>query len=520
MGTMKFLLPSNLSAEAVQELERTSVAGGQDDMPFPTDVSVEPGAMTVVRSLDESGFLLAPWQVNGSGLVMARSATLMERPRPYHLLIELARGKMNQVRGQAAEWVMGGLEITPAVDRQIKQATHAFAQAVIGEADLSQAAASSSGGLPAEDRLSLADLSQAVISAAQSALAEGYQAADRLVEAYVAQVFQLRQQRQPRLDTVLACRLGTTPPPAVAAAALTQTFNAVALPMSWNRIEPSEGDYRWDWVDNLLTWAQATGLPVMGGPLVDFSGPSLPDWLWKRDLDLASQAAYMCDFAETVLHRYRERIQTWHLASACNYSQVLGRHEDELIWLTLRLMETARQVDAGIELIAGLAQPWGEYLVAQERCNSPFVFADTLIRSGIKLSGLDLEIVMAVWPRGSYCRDLLEASRRLDLYALLGLPLHVTLGYPSASGPDPLADADLKLTGGRWHDGFSPQVQADWTAAFAALALCKPYVRGVHWAHWSDGEPHLFPHCGLVDAQGNIKPALEPLQRLRQEHLC
>ncbi len=40
---------------------------------------------------------------------MALSATLMERLAPYHLPLELARGKINQVRGQAADWIMGGL---------------------------------------------------------------------------------------------------------------------------------------------------------------------------------------------------------------------------------------------------------------------------------------------------------------------------------------------------------------------------------------------------------------------------
>src|SRR5260370_3826936 len=100
MGMMKFLLPAGLSGDAVRELECTSVAGGQDNMPFPTQVLVEPGQMTVLRGVDESGCLFTPWDVNGSGRVMATSATLMERTQPYHLLIELARGKLNQVRGQ------------------------------------------------------------------------------------------------------------------------------------------------------------------------------------------------------------------------------------------------------------------------------------------------------------------------------------------------------------------------------------------------------------------------------------
>ena len=45
------------------------------------------------------------------------------------------------------------------------------------------------------------------------------------------------------------------------------------------------------------------------------------------------------------------------------------------------------------------------------------------------------------------------------------------------------------------------------------------YVRGVQWLHFADNEPHLLPHSGLVDTQGNIKPALDRLRLLREAHL-
>ena len=56
-------------------------------------------------------------------------------------------------------------------------------------------------------------------------------------------------------------------------------------------------------------------------------------------------------------------------------------------------------------------------------------------------------------------------------------------------------------------------------AAFAALAMCKPYVRNVVWSHWSDAQPHAYPNCGLVDDQGRVKTALQALIKLRDEHL-
>ncbi len=495
MGMMKFLLPAGLSGDAVRELERTSVAGGQDNMPFPTQVLVEPGQMTVIRGVDESGCLFAPWEVNGSGRVMATSATLMERQNPYQLLIELARGKLNQVRGQMSDWVMGGLQGTQALAEQIRSATQAFVRAVVGAAEGDS------------------------ITDAKNALAEGFRAAEVLAQTYVDQVFQLRHERQQSLDTALGCRLPLTVPQEPWATTLEDTFNSACLPFFWDQIEPEEGDYRWQATDALVDWAQNKGLRLQGGPLVDFGGQHFPDWFWRRKRDLANLSGFLCAYVETVIARYRGKVRAWQITAASNASQLLAGGDEELLWLTVRAAEAARQIDPTLEIILSIAQPWGEYLVSKEHTHSPFVFADTLVRSGLKLAALDLEMVMAVTPRGSYCRDVLEASRLIDLYALLGVPLQVTLGYPSMGGPDSLAAPDQAVAGGHWRGGFSPAVQADWATAFAPLALCKPAVRSVYWAHASDTEAHLFPHCGLIDSQGNVKPVMEKLHELRQIHL-
>ena len=136
-----------------------------------------------------------------------------------------------------------------------------------------------------------------------------------------------------------------------------------------------------------------------------------------------------------------------------------------------------------------------------------------------KPSALELEWIMGVSPRGSYCRDALDASRQLDLYAMLGVPLQLTLAYPSGDGPDALADPELKVGAGCWRAGFSPETQADWASTFAQLALCKPFVRGVTWAHLTDGEEHALPNCGLFDASGQPRPALAQLKAIRTASL-
>ena len=258
---------------------------------------------------------------------------------------------------------------------------------------------------------------------------------------------------------------------------------------------------------------------MTAGPLIDFSSSQLPAWLWLWERDVPSTATFMCRFVEAAVRRYRSRIRRWHLTAASNWASVLSLSEDELMGLTFRLGETARQVDPSLELVIGISQPWGEYMALSDRTYSPFIFADNLIRSGLNLAALDVEVVMGVTGRGSYCRDQLELSRLLDLYALLGVPLQVTMGYPAAESLDPLADPELSTGAGAWRHATSADIQAAWAEEFGSLALGKPYVQAVQWAHFSDAEPHIFPWCGLVDRQGKPRPALAALEGLRRRHL-
>jgi hypothetical protein len=495
MGTMTFQLPVNLPADAARELKRTCMAGGPDNMPWPSGLQFTPGQMGVSRVVDESGFLVVPWPIDGRGLMMGTSATLIERPRPYNLLVELARGKVNQVRSQASDWRTGGLALSPELEQRIREVGLAFAHAV--------------AGVPPEE----------ASQQAQVTLDLAYQTAQQLVSAYVAQVFHVRHQRQAQLDSTLACRLGKTVPPPNLTAPLTAAFNSVDVPISWNLVESEEATYRWDECDALVDWATKQDVEISAGPLIDFSSAQLPAWLWQWEGDLPGMATFMCKFVETAIRRYRNRIHRWQLTAASNCADVLSLSEDDLLGLTYRLVESAKNVDPSLEFVVGIAQPWGEYLALSERAHSPFLFADTLIRAGLTTIGLDIELVMGVTPRGSYCRDLLEISRLLDLYALLGAPLYVTLGYPSSANVDADADPDLHVEGGRWSNGFTAEVQAAWTAEVTPLALCKPYVQGVQWTHFRDAQTHQFPHCGLADRRDNLKPALQKLRELREAHL-
>src|SRR5262249_30584236 len=157
----------------------------------------------------------------------------------------------------------------------------------------------------------------------------------------------------------------------------------------------------------------------------------------------------------------------------CNLCGVLNLDEDEMLWLTARLAEAALQLAPELELVVGVAQPWGDYMAEEEHTYTPLVFLDTLLRAGLRLAAIDLEVVLGVCPRGSYCRDLLELSRLLDSYAVLSSPIQVTLAFPSSTQTDCNGDPDLRVGAGHWSGGYTPETQANWAEKFAALALCK-----------------------------------------------
>lgn len=495
MGTMSFLLPSGWPAEAVRELERACVVDGREGMPWPSETRLQPDRFMLRRAVEDSGALVTPWDVGPAGRLMCATATLMERPLPYHLQIELARGKVNQLRCQCADWRAGGLQVSDALLQEVRDISLLFGRAV------TQA--------PSEDAGRLA----------QQALERAARAAEQLVNAYLDQVFQIRHVRSPRLDTILGCRLDQAVPQGETAAALTRTFNGVSLPFAWHAVEAKRDTFSWETIDAQLTWAEAQGLSISAGPLVDFSSSQLPGWLWQHERDLSALSRFMCRYVEMAVRRYRTRVPRWQLTAASNSASVLSLGEEELLLLTVRIAEAARQVDPSLDLIIGIAQPWGEYMAVEDRNHSPFIFAETLIRAGLPVAALDVELVMGVTPRGSYCRDLLDTSRLIDMYALLGVPLRMTLGYPSATSPDLQADPDLRVAAGHWHGPISPATQADWAAAFARLAVGKPYVQGVHWVDLSDATPHHFCHAGLFDTQGRPKPALDRLRAVREQHL-
>ncbi len=470
---------------------------GRDRFHWQSRTHITTEGLSVERTVSDSGYFSIPWRVDGHGEMTLSTAWLVEREQPYYLQLELARGKLNQVRNQLHDWISIGLAVPQDLHDLIGVARKRFAQAAI----------------LCEQDPALA------VQYAESSLADSLTAAQMLGTLYTEQATAARMRHNPRLETRLGVNLGIAP--LVAAGAdrvIRKSFNLVQMPLVWRRIEASEGLDDFSDSDALVAWAKSESLPVYGGPILSFDDLLLPDWLclWEGDYDNIS--ACVGDFVERVVSRYKGQVMWWQCAARMNVGSCLGLSQEEKLRLAVQVVEVTRRIDPETPITLTFDRPWAEYM-NRETADPPIYLADTLVRAGLGLAGIGLEINLPYYPGGSYPRDLLDVSQMIDMWSWVGAPLHVFLTIPSSQEADPQALGDALPIAASAPGGWSPQVQQAWVERYVPLLIAKPMVQAVIWNQLRDAEPHSFPHSGLLDAQDRPKPALQSLANIRKRYL-
>jgi len=494
MGVMRFVVhPPELLADW-PEVHRAFI-NGVDQAAWPTRIEVSGNQLVCRRQNSDSGKLNITWPVPGFGRPMMATASLPEREEPYVLAVELARGKIVQVRNQVATWQGAGMAIPDEFLLPHREAHQLLARCVAEQHRPDKASA-----------------------IAQEAIVKECQAADALTRSYVSQRLEVRHRQYPQLPTVLGCSLGDSALAHRQQQQFLQGFNGAAIPLQWRYIEPDEGNYRWDVYDAQVEWALDNNIMLRGGPLVDLSPNGLPRWLSQWENDYWNLQSFVCDFIETVMSRYLGKIRIWEVAARPNAGGALALTEENRLTLVAKILEVARQVDPEGQFLIRIDQPWGEYQARGQHKLSPMHFADALVRAGMELSAINLEIGVGYSPLGSPSRDLIDFSRLIDQWSVLGLPLQVTLAFPSATEPDPNQTTDLEVDARSWRLPVSEDAQAEWIDEYVPLLLAKPAVLAVFWNHLSDAQPHRFPHAGLVRTDGSGKPGLDRIVRQRERH--
>lgn len=495
MGLFRFLVhpPERLSDDVIQR----SYLTGHDCVPWKSRARRTLDGFVIEREVDDSGNLHILWPVAGHGELTLGTATLMERERPYHLEVELARGKINQLRNQIHDWTQMGLSLPGEVRQALKRTIEQFSHAAISQHEPERAA-----------RL------------AEASLASALDVVNDLAGCFIDQALFARRRQSGRLNTLLGVNLGHEEISADVASRLPRTFNAAVVPLNWRIVEAREGAYDYSAYDQQVDWCLANQMKLFAGPLLQLDRRGLPDWLCLWEEDFENLDSVISDYVSKTVERYADRVRVWICASRVHAYDALSLSEEERLRLIVQTIEITRQKARNAPVVVSFDQPWGEFMSQNDLDLSPLHLADALVRAGLGVSGLSLEMNLGYLPRGTAPRDALEFSRLIDRWSMLGLPLLLNLTCPSGTEPDPLARIPVTSFPPGTSQAWSEEAQQQWIEHYLPLLIAKPAVQGIIWNQLADAHPHDYPHGGLFDASGRKKAALGALTRIRKGHLA
>ncbi len=496
MGLLRFLTPQRdrVDDTAVQ----VAYMAGMDGIPTPSRKTWEDARiLRLEREITESGSLHIPWRVEGHGQRLLSTSSLMERERPYHLPVELARGTLNRLRMRTEAWRTAGLQVSDAVALRTKSAQSSFIHAATTQRDALAAAVS-----------------------AEETIRESLDAIAQLGQDHAEQVLTSRHVESGPLTTLLAGTLGDTAMSPNVEPMYCAAFNAAIVPCRWNTIQTSPDTWDWTEADKRIHWCRRNGLKILAGPLLRLDHQCLPAWLRESQPGYEELAEAMHHFVRHVVNRYRRDVHLWHCAAGTNAASVVPLSDDQKVRLTMVAIEVTRHTDARTPVFVSFDQPWGEYMSIDATDLWPIHFADMLIRADLGIAGIGLEMNFGYWPGGTLPRDVLELSEHVDYWSLLGLPLILQLAIPSSAEPDALASPDAgrplaQVVAG----GPTPQSQQRLVEQLLPALLAKRSVHAVTWNQVFDSWPHKYAHAGLFDVADRPKPALSSLIAARRDHL-
>jgi hypothetical protein len=453
---------------------------GWDGCPVAANVEVGDGRVSVTGDRHQSGALQITWPVPRFGERRLQTASLMAQEGAYRLAVELARGHINVVANQSADWELAGLRPSAA------------------SLDLFRSARQKLGiAIRAQDEADSA-------SEATAALVDAIAAGENLTGEFSRHAIASRRRRL-GMTAQLACGFDETLPSLENAESLRPVFDAISIEILWPRLEPECGRRDWSALDRAVQWCLDRDFAVSIGPLVDLRAGRLPEWV-VAEANHETQLVWMLDVVESCVQRYGDRVKDWEATQGAAGPDGVGLSEARKMSITARLCEAIREMDSEARIALGVDNPWGDHpRRGERRQRTPFDFADHLLRSDAPIQALSLEIAIGFGERGSAPRGALEFVQLLDRYRELESPLHVRLFHPSRPPGDPSGD-----------DAAGEAEQADWLENFVAAALAKPFVERVTWGRCMDRPDDAWPYAGLFAESGRAKRSVKRIRAVRR----
>jgi Glycosyl hydrolase family 10 len=474
-----------------------AMAMGPESVPLPGEVVFRDGLLVLTRSDEHPVGVSLLWDMGPLGAYPMETTRLPAREQPYNLNVELARFRLMKIVQKQEDWNLFDFPRAEKFSNRFKDAQTLFSEA-LGKLDE-----------PGEaSRL------------ADQSLAISLDLSEQLAQFHGELLINRRRAGNSFVRHIVGARVDSTVQNAKYKEMLSGNFDYAVVPMSWKQLQPEEGVFNTEALDEWVETLSRKKIPIIAGPLIDLNEGQVPDWLfiWEHDFDTLRDMAY--EFVQKVVHRYRRAVAVWNVCSGMHTNRAFTLSFEQIIEMTRLLVAHVKNMLPQARTLITVTQPFGEYHGSPRPSVAPMLYAEMVSQAGINFEAFGLEMEMGVPTTGGYTRDLFQISCMLDRFSTLGRPLFMTaVGAPGRMSPDPSDASEGRQdpgSAGRWRRPWDPQLQAEWLEQVYRIALSKPFVESVAWANLADIGQTL-PAGGLLDDMLQPKPSFERLERMRDQ---
>ncbi len=478
MGEFRFRLPDDWILASRQASSIHVV--GLDGIPWPCRVFTEGNTLVVRRNRDESGKIYIAYPFDGYGEFTICTGSLPERSEPYDLLTELARGTLNRLRNQISIWKEGGLVISEEIARSTSEAIELLGSSILASDHT------------VKDKH------------AREAVHKTMGIVFLLSRDFGDQVSKYRVEHPESSQFWIA---------AAAAADLVE-FERSANHAGFELVQLTTGVLN-PWQISSVE-SQTNPKRIIVGPFLDASAGGMDDDLIRMD-DFDQRKRRILSDCRMAIENLPATTSLLHVVSGLNGLGHRHLGYPQQLELTIDMLHLIEESTCETPNLISFDFPWAERLASSVGGIHPLQIADTLLRQGLGVSFLGLDINLDYWPGGSVVRDPLQWIDMIDIWSQLGLPLVICFRIPTGSQMSPTKDPNRIVNEVR--SNLTDQVRLDLLETIVPMMIARQSVHGMIFQQWCDSDDLRFPNGGLVEDDGSQKAIVDVLTGLRERYL-